>query len=177
MSPYEVLGVAEDAAAEDIRRAYVALARRHHPDFYLSSPPARRAEAERRMQAINEAWSVLGDEERRRAYDRSRGRHDPEAEAGAARGFRPFDGDDDDVDPRDLPDEPYAGGRAQESLAARAGTLAPVAAFGLSIVLGALGLVVGQVALLALAAAAFLLACLGFIVLPLVALSRASRNN
>ncbi len=41
----------------------------------------------------------------------------------------------------------------------------------------ALGLVVGSTAFLALAVAALVVACLGFVVLPLVALSRASRDD
>jgi hypothetical protein len=177
MTHYEVLGVAEDTSAADLRRAYVALARRHHPDFYANSAPGRRLEAERRMRAINEAWSVLGDEDRRQAYDRSQGRLAPDGEDEEGRGFEAFDSGDDDIDPRDLPDEPYRRDPAQETLLRRAATLAPVVSFGLAILLGALGLVLGQVTLLALAGAAFIAACLGFVVAPLLALSRASRND
>ena len=62
--PYDVLGVARDAAQEDIRRAYRRLARSHHPD--VSKEP----DAETRFKDISEAYDVLRDQERREAYDR-----------------------------------------------------------------------------------------------------------
>lgn len=57
---YEVLQVHRHADLEVIRAAYRTLARKHHPDF--GGDPAR-------MVAINEAWSILRDEDRRAAYD------------------------------------------------------------------------------------------------------------
>jgi curved DNA-binding protein CbpA len=57
---YEVLQVRRGAEPEVIRAAYRALARKHHPDFG-GSPE--------RMARINEAWSVLGDQAQRAAYD------------------------------------------------------------------------------------------------------------
>lgn len=74
-SHYETLGVAESAPAEEVRRAYIDLARRLHPDRWVDASPAARADTERRMQQVNEAWRVLGDARRRRAYDA--GRHQP----------------------------------------------------------------------------------------------------
>jgi curved DNA-binding protein CbpA len=60
---YEVLGVGPSASAEEVRRAYVELARALHPD---------RAHGDaRRMQEVNEAWRVLRDPTARRAYDAS----------------------------------------------------------------------------------------------------------
>jgi curved DNA-binding protein len=61
---YEVLGVSRDASAEEIKRAWRKLARKYHPD--VSKEP----DAERRMKEINEAFEVLGDPEKRAAYDR-----------------------------------------------------------------------------------------------------------
>ena len=74
-SHYETLGVAEGAPPDDVRRAYLDLARRLHPDRWSDASPQERASAERRMQEINEAWRVLGNAGRRLAYDSTRRRH------------------------------------------------------------------------------------------------------
>lgn len=180
MTHYEVLGVTTDAPAEEVRLAYVHLARQHHPDYFDAAEPSRRLEAERRMRVINQAWHVLGDESRRRAYDRSLGLVGPGRASDGAEddlGFRPFETGDDDVDPRDLPDEPYRRSGSHPSPVERALTLAPVMCFAASVVLLALGLVLDAIAVLAMAVATFILACLGFVVLPLLALSRASRDE
>src|SRR5437879_6161870 len=60
---YETLGVARDAKAEDIQRAYRKLARTYHPD--VNKDPA----AEERFKEISEAYDVLSDPETRRRYD------------------------------------------------------------------------------------------------------------
>ncbi|MHC4946700.1 MAG: DnaJ C-terminal domain-containing protein [Planctomycetota bacterium] len=61
---YEVLGVGRTATADEIRRAYRRLARRHHPD--VSTSP----DAAERFAEIGEAYAVLSDDEKRTAYDR-----------------------------------------------------------------------------------------------------------
>ena len=63
---YEVLGVARTATAEEIKRAYRKLARKHHPD--LKPAPERTAAAER-FKEINEANEVLSDPDKRVKYD------------------------------------------------------------------------------------------------------------
>lgn len=68
---YATLGVAPDADRETIRRAYVAIARTTHPDR-ASGDATARAAAARTIRLANSAWTVLGDEERRREYDRRR---------------------------------------------------------------------------------------------------------
>jgi hypothetical protein len=78
---YDVLGVAEDAALESIKRAYYERARMYHPDAHASSSPAVRAEAERTMQSLNSAWSVLREASRRRRYDRTLARSRAAADA------------------------------------------------------------------------------------------------
>jgi curved DNA-binding protein CbpA len=79
MSLYEVLGVSRDVDAAALRRAYLAAARAHHPDFPAGAGAAERASSAKRMQEINEAWAVLGDPARRAEYDRrlsgTRSRH------------------------------------------------------------------------------------------------------
>ena len=60
---YQVLGVARDAGADDVKKAYRRLARKYHPD--VSKEP----DAAARMAEVNEAHAVLGDADRRAAYD------------------------------------------------------------------------------------------------------------
>ena len=60
---YQVLGVARDASADDIKKAFRKLARKFHPD--VSKEP----DAATRMSEVNEANAVLSDPERRAAYD------------------------------------------------------------------------------------------------------------
>jgi len=60
---YAALGVARDADAEQIKKAYRKLARTHHPD--MSKAP----EAEARFKEVAEAYQTLKDPEKRAAYD------------------------------------------------------------------------------------------------------------
>ncbi len=64
---YDILGVAEDADAEAVKKAYRKLARRFHPDRNPDKP-----DAEERFKEIQEAYSVLSDEKKRKEYDRLR---------------------------------------------------------------------------------------------------------
>ena len=63
---YEVLGVRKNANQEEIKRAYVKLARRYHPD---KNPGDE--EAERKFREASEAYEVLSDPEKRKLYDES----------------------------------------------------------------------------------------------------------
>jgi curved DNA-binding protein len=67
---YSLLGVARDAPAEAVKKAYRTLARKYHPD--VSKEP----QAEQRMKEVNEAYAVLSDPEKRAAYDQL-GQHAP----------------------------------------------------------------------------------------------------
>jgi molecular chaperone DnaJ len=64
---YDVLGVSKDASQDEIKKAYRKLARANHPD---ANPDD--AQAERRFKEVGEAYSVLGDEPKRREYDEIR---------------------------------------------------------------------------------------------------------
>jgi molecular chaperone DnaJ len=64
---YEILGVTRDASDEDLKKAYRRLVRLYHPD----RNPGNQA-AEERIREINAAYAVLGDPEKRQAYDRLR---------------------------------------------------------------------------------------------------------
>src|SRR6201985_245818 len=61
---YKVLGVDKKASQEDIKKAYRKLARKYHPDTNKD------AGAEERFKQISEAYDVLGDEDKRKKYDR-----------------------------------------------------------------------------------------------------------
>jgi curved DNA-binding protein len=60
---YQTLGVAREASAEDIKRAYRKLARKYHPDLNKG------ADAEASFKELGEAYEVLKDPEKRAAYD------------------------------------------------------------------------------------------------------------
>ena len=68
---YELLGVEPGATHAQMRDAYYERARRYHPDAHGQSGTRRRASAETRMRALNEAWSVLSDASQRAVYDRA----------------------------------------------------------------------------------------------------------
>ena len=61
---YKILGLDKNASAEDIRKAYRKLARKHHPDLNPNDK-----EAHKKFQQINEANEVLSDPEKRKKYD------------------------------------------------------------------------------------------------------------
>jgi molecular chaperone DnaJ len=64
---YQALGVAKDASAADIKKAYRKLARELHPDKNPGN-----AEAEAKFKEVSEAYDVLSDEKRRKEYDEAR---------------------------------------------------------------------------------------------------------
>jgi Ca-activated chloride channel family protein len=72
--PYAILGVPTNASAETIRRAYRALVRRYHPDS------GRDGASTARLQDARDAYELLSDSTRRRAYDRWHAERQPSTE-------------------------------------------------------------------------------------------------
>jgi DnaJ-class molecular chaperone len=89
--PYEVLGVAKNASAKDIKSAYRKLAKKHHPDQNPNDPKAKD-----RFAAANQAYEIVGDEKNRAAFDRGEidadGKPRFQGFEGAAGGGDPFGG-------------------------------------------------------------------------------------
>lgn len=54
-----MLGVGDDASRDAARRAYLDLARQHHPDRFVGSSAEAKAAADRRMREVNEAWAAI----------------------------------------------------------------------------------------------------------------------
>jgi curved DNA-binding protein CbpA len=157
---YEVLGVTPDAATSEVRRAYVELARRYHPDRTGGDADA--------MRAINDAWAILSDPARRASYDLALGPAPTPTVAAEPR--TPFDLDD---LLGDLDDDAPIGGQV---VLPRWFSLAAVAAFAGSIGMLVLAVLFTAPPALALAVALFALSCVMFLVAPFVALL-ASRHR
>ena len=62
---YRVLGVGRDASDEEIKRAFRQKAKQYHPDANPNNPAA-----EARFKEVSQAYEVLGDEDKRSAYNR-----------------------------------------------------------------------------------------------------------
>jgi curved DNA-binding protein len=60
---YQTLGVDKGASADEIKKAYRKLVRKYHPDV------SKHTDADSKTKEINEAYDVLGDAEKRAAYD------------------------------------------------------------------------------------------------------------
>ena len=69
---YNILGVSEQSSKDEIKKAYRTLQMKHHPDKNQGNP-----EAVTMTQKINEAYGVLGDEQKREEYDFTRKNPNP----------------------------------------------------------------------------------------------------
>lgn len=87
---YKIMGIPKDTPQGDIRKAYVKRAKQFHPDLHPNDPKAKA-----KFQALNEAYDVLNDPEKRKKYDEY-GEHWKEAGAfggaGGAGGYGGFGG-------------------------------------------------------------------------------------
>lgn len=68
---YAILGVEDEAAPEDIRKAYLKLAKKLHPDRFPNDEQGKQA-AQAEFRRVTQAHYVLGEPERRAEYDRLR---------------------------------------------------------------------------------------------------------
>lgn len=164
MTHYEVLGVAATAPLAELRAAYVALARVHHPD--------RSGGDATRMRAVNEAWTTLSDPGRRALYDLSL-RAGPAPAVGLD--DEPFvaRSDEDDL-LADLADDSPLGSRV---VLPRWLSLLPVAVFAVSVGVFCVGLLFASPPALAVSVACFALSCAMFLAAPFVALLSSRRPN
>src|SRR5215217_2403345 len=84
---YAVLGVSSSASQDEIKKQYRRLAAKHHPDKNLND-----AKAAERFKEISEAYTVLGDAEKRKQYDDMRRLGAFSGFGGARGGARPSGG-------------------------------------------------------------------------------------
>lgn len=61
---YKILGVDEKASQDDIKKAYRKLAKKYHPDLHPDDE-----KSQDKFKEVNEAYEVIGDEEKRKQYD------------------------------------------------------------------------------------------------------------
>ena len=116
--PYQILGVAKDAAIADIKKAYRKLAKANHPD------QTKDPRAKERFNEATHAYDLLGDEQKRAAFDR--GEIDAEGKprfqgfpgggkgrpgAAGPEGFEFNFGGGAGIDPGDIFSELFSGGR------------------------------------------------------------------
>ena len=91
---YKILGVSKDIPQKDVKAAYRKRAKQFHPDLHPNDPKAKA-----KFQALNEAYAVISDPDKRAKYDKY-GEHWRDAEAyenaggqaGGAGGFSGFGG-------------------------------------------------------------------------------------
>ncbi len=99
--PYAVLGVERTANQDAIRRAYRAIAKKHHPDLNPDDP-----EAERLFKQAAAAYDIVGDAEKRARYDRGEidasGQERPEPPPSSGFGRSDFMAQEGFADPADL---------------------------------------------------------------------------
>jgi DnaJ-class molecular chaperone len=95
---YEALGVSETAPHDEIKKAYRKLSLQYHPDRNGNS-----AESTTKIQQINAAYDIIGDESKRREYDmRSKLRFNPFGDMGMGMGMGNMPKNGIEIDPTDI---------------------------------------------------------------------------
>ena len=110
---YETLGIDKGANQDEIKKAYRKMAKQYHPDMNPGN-----AEAEQKFKEVNEAYSVLSDEEKKSKYDQfGHAAFDSGAGGGyGASGFGGFDG----FDMNDIFSSIFGGGASSHASRANA---------------------------------------------------------
>lgn len=80
---YKILGVSRNSTTKQIKKAFIKLSKKYHPDIYDGD------DAESKFSEISEAYEVLTDEDKRRKYDRF-GKEGLKETGGRGGGFDPF---------------------------------------------------------------------------------------
>lgn len=173
---YNTLGVMATASAADLRTAYLKLARANHPDKFEGQDRDR---AEAKMQAINEAWNVLGVTHKRSEYDATLP-DDHKARSATAtsskrRGrthFKPFDDDPVNRADIDLDPTPIAGSKDMPRWA----VFLPIVLVIGGVLTMAFGTMVNGAGVFALGIICLAMGAVCFLMLPLFVMSRAERD-
>lgn len=91
---YEILGVDKNVNADELKLAYRKLAKKYHPDMYVSASEQEKKDAEAKFKDINHAYEVLSDPQKRAAYDTYGDENGPQPGAGGfGSGFSSGDSD------------------------------------------------------------------------------------
>lgn len=165
MDHYAALEADPTESETALRRRYLALARRYHPDQLVSASDDVLEEAEERMRSVNEAWAVLGDKARRLRYDQTLFESNIEA---AKEDWKPFD---DSYVPEY--EEPVVPGRARPP---QWMAMTPPLLVGSGVVVGFIGGILGG-AVLALGIAMIVLGAISFVLAPVAVMVMSARSE
>lgn len=185
MNHYEALGVPVGAPPATVRQAYLAAARRHHPDFHADADQLTREKHALQMQVINQAWAVLGNAKDRERYDlgfrtpvgpaADRVRTRPAAEMPDGKGWTPRADDDgwiDDYQGWMTEDERPRPDRSEPPRQRIALAVLPVGLFVLAVLSIFLGMALGARPLIAGGFAAGIFSAVLFVIMPVIEMSR-----
>ena len=169
MTHYELLGVSPVASAADARNAYLAAARRAHPD--VAGPAGDVA-----MRELNSAWAVLSDAEARALYDLTLageigGTARPHINRPVDRPFVPYNPDDEDDDDEwryvdDVTDPATAPSAALQFI--------PICVVVFGLAIAGAGAILRTAEILTVGIIFVLLGGVGFLIVPLMVMSKAS---